>query len=474
MDYELIPIEPGDAGNSHILRGTIVDTRLDVKTYAVNVYGKDTWIVKADVNIDGYGLVEDIIIFYHCQYSEKAGRAVFSGLEKDPFDGDDSPYLAMEGSPFVKEDRVIVLNYGSAEVLSAADMKVVGYEDGLPRQCVFQFRITRDDGTVVGMDLLQPLDGISIYQEKPNNPGSYERVGEAHAYDAWEAAYWTQEGDTWHYDRGGPDWAVQFSYNTVTQIWTVPFHNWPNFKPKNNKDFFVFIHCLDSVRCMLSSVDNSNPEYVYKTTDFYDDERAVVSKFYEAKTPYYKETLVITRTPPSEGCSGAFPFCCINEGRCHTGTYGAKTLTIKSSIPYTVNFLTIDTPYGAYKGTWNVACSAKTKAECFAEAFVDTWFLKEWDFGLGAWVGEISIADQVTVVASNGDSSNNIVANPIASEQIVTPTAYVAETLVHSINATATGASYTLNTPCTDGIQTFVIPYELMKIAFNITASPDT
>lgn len=96
MSYETIPIEAKDAGTVHILAGTITDIGDGV----------------VDIIIDEYGSFEDVSVFYHCPGSESA-----------------------DGNPFSVDDRVIVVNYGDAETLSVFDMKVVGFEDGLPRIC---------------------------------------------------------------------------------------------------------------------------------------------------------------------------------------------------------------------------------------------------------------------------------------------------------------------------------------------------
>lgn len=268
MDYELIPIESGDAGKSHILRGTITDTReRDVHTHA---YGS-SWVVKASVDIDGYGIVEDVPVFYHCQYSEKAGLSV-----------------GTEGSPFVKGDRVLVVNSGDADDLIADSLKIVGYEDGLPRQCVFQFRITTEDDVVISESL---LSWIWIDQEIENNPGHYEIVGLIHGYhpvvDPEDAVYWTKEGDTWFYSREtSPGYIIECSYNTVTQIWTVPFLTWPGKTPKHGKDFWPSFLGLGGVTVQYATLHGDAPGYiVYREGTWYQEQYKIVSKFYEITIP---------------------------------------------------------------------------------------------------------------------------------------------------------------------------------------------
>ncbi|MBU2061640.1 MAG: hypothetical protein KKH44_07330 [Bacteroidetes bacterium] len=98
MSYETIEIESENASRVHILTGTIADI--------------DTENVTVDVNIDDYGSFADVPVFYHCEDSETA-----------------------DGMPFSEDDRVIIINSGNATTLSISNMKVVGFEDGLPRYC---------------------------------------------------------------------------------------------------------------------------------------------------------------------------------------------------------------------------------------------------------------------------------------------------------------------------------------------------
>ena len=465
MDYELIPIESEDAGKSHVLRGTIVDTRLDVKTYAVNVYGKDTWIIKADVNIDDYGLIEDIIIFYHCQYSEKAGRAVFLDLEEDPFEGDSSPYLAMEGSPFVKDDRVIVMNYGSADELSATDMKVVGYEDGLPRQCVFQFRITRDDGTVIDKDLLTL---IRIQQEIVGHPGHYQTLAYTTKYSAGDSN-WTQEGDTWHYKETGY-YIREFSYNTVTQIWTVPFMTGPYIIPKNNKDFWVEFTCEDSVTSMYVDPEIDPRGYVYKSSNFHQAEHSIASKFYEVKVPYYK---IVSQ----DRTSLPYPDYCTTQW-CWSSAGGFDNVIVKSSIPYTVRFkapqVTNQYPIGSYWGKWVDNCLFYSPdcvaCQAAADALGDRWCATD----------PIPIAidesPNVTVLCSNGVSSANLKANPIDSEQVITPPVNIVQTDTHTLNLSYNGSgSYTITRTCVGGETIdFPLTFRVFHLDIYISITPDS
>ena len=126
MTYKTIDINPVDAGRSHILVGSITEVGFcEVGEGFV-----------ADVDIDDYGAFSSIPIFYHCQNAE-------SQVEEE----------ATKGNPFVVGDRVLILNTGDAtEELSVDNMEVFGFEDGLPRYCGFQFKITRGDGTVITED----------------------------------------------------------------------------------------------------------------------------------------------------------------------------------------------------------------------------------------------------------------------------------------------------------------------------------
>lgn len=97
MTYETIEVEAEQSPTVHILTGTIT---------AVGSGSGNT----VDINIDGHGAVSDVGVFYHCPSSETA-----------------------DGMPFVVGDDALVVNYGSA--VAAENMKVVGFEDGLPRDC---------------------------------------------------------------------------------------------------------------------------------------------------------------------------------------------------------------------------------------------------------------------------------------------------------------------------------------------------
>jgi len=101
MSYETIEIESEDADKVHVLIGTVDE-----------IYSDDDVAWTADVDIDGYGLVTDVPAFYNCQ---DLGVAILM--------------------PFSKGDRVIIINSGNAISLSTENMKIIGFEDGLPMSC---------------------------------------------------------------------------------------------------------------------------------------------------------------------------------------------------------------------------------------------------------------------------------------------------------------------------------------------------
>lgn len=128
MAYETIPITVKDAGRVHMLTGIVTDT------------GDGT----ADVDIDNHGVVSDIPTFYHCPDSETA-----------------------DGSPFSVDDRVLVVNSGSG--VDVANMKVIGFEDGLPRECCFSDPFTEADFTWVASKA-KIGDALLSYITEPTGP----------------------------------------------------------------------------------------------------------------------------------------------------------------------------------------------------------------------------------------------------------------------------------------------------------------
>ena len=120
MSYETIPIEAKDATTVHVLVGTITDMDEEAGT--------------VDVDIDEHGSFSAIPVFYHCQHAETA-----------------------DGMPFIEDcnDRVVIVNSGDAINLSVADLKVVGFEDGLPRECPVETVLVKVSGQCFVWDIAQ-------------------------------------------------------------------------------------------------------------------------------------------------------------------------------------------------------------------------------------------------------------------------------------------------------------------------------
>lgn len=145
MAYETIEIEKKDAGIVHMLVGTVTDVDI-----ANN---------KVDVDIDNYGSFADIPVFYHCENSQTA-----------------------DGMPFLGGERVIIVNSGDAVTLSVVDMKVIGFEDGLPRTCPFYIDITINGKTPEYTKSLKIVDAndeehfASSSAEEPDKVGPFQNI----------------------------------------------------------------------------------------------------------------------------------------------------------------------------------------------------------------------------------------------------------------------------------------------------------
>jgi len=143
MTRETIEIESKDADRVHILVGTIVSTGDGV----------------AEVNVDDYGTYSDIPVFYHCPESEIA-----------------------DGRPFAIDDRVIIVNSGDVITLSVSDMKVVGFEDGLPRYCGYYVNVTINGVmptsplSVKVVDINDNKETASSSEENPGKAGPFTEV----------------------------------------------------------------------------------------------------------------------------------------------------------------------------------------------------------------------------------------------------------------------------------------------------------
>lgn len=111
-DYETIAVKKEDVKQSHILIGKIgkIGRKKD----------EEPDPGKADVDIEGKGLIKNVEIFYHCENSDKAKGTETLNI------------------PFREKDRVIVINHGDVANLNPDDMRIIGFKDGLPRYCTTQ------------------------------------------------------------------------------------------------------------------------------------------------------------------------------------------------------------------------------------------------------------------------------------------------------------------------------------------------
>ncbi|MDO9566616.1 MAG: hypothetical protein Q7J15_07750 [Candidatus Desulfaltia sp.] len=254
MTHETIPIETKDAGKVHILTGIVTDTGDGV----------------VDVNIDDYGVVSDIPVFYHCPESETAN-----------------------GMPFFINDRVIIVNSGSAVTPSTANMKVIGFEDGLLRECVFHFKITRGDGTII-TDSAE-LDGyFDIYNSS----------------EGWISS-------------------TLFTYNPATEYWTVTID--PADIDENG--YWVFIDCEDGIETQYP--------FRYKDDDQFNAADLIPFGTYEANIPYW-----ITKFFYVDIVLGSLVTCPnVSYDPAHMGSgyfvmapsrSWSKRYNVKSSVPYKV------------------------------------------------------------------------------------------------------------------------------------------
>jgi hypothetical protein len=226
MVHENISLTKAEGNISHVLIGTIM---------AIGSDAEDTpEIGTANVAIDSYELVENVPIFYHCEDSE----------------------IVSTKHPFVQNDKVLIVNYGSATSLSTENMKIVGYEDGLPRYCGWRFKLFRDDDTTIRdgagnitkasgilLDLFQ-LKYIILYGLYSGSldwwtalPGNY----------GWAAQYWTynEEDGIWYYDDTDPDypeWAWKGTYNPDTNWFTV---EQPDAQKSDDNLYWLSFECAE-------------------------------------------------------------------------------------------------------------------------------------------------------------------------------------------------------------------------------------
>jgi len=260
LSYETIPIEAKNASRTHVLTGTYVEAGAGDNT--------------ANVTVDIYGLLADIPIFYHCPDSETA-----------------------DGNPFAADDRVLVTNSGEGAV--AANMKVIGFEDGLPRNCGFQFKFTRGETT-----LITEADDLSLSISVYNS----DDVGVS---------------------------ITTPIYNQTTEFWEFNIADVGDFDPDG---YWIDYNCDDGLLTQYP--------FKYKEDDKDKTEDLIHVGTYEGDIPFWKVTEPVSITG-TLGCTGT--------GRGSTiwtnfiddlaqisgyvyidGDIYTKTLKVEASIPYQV------------------------------------------------------------------------------------------------------------------------------------------
>lgn len=260
MTYEVIEIESNDADRVHVLTGTIGEIYIDdsVRT--------------ADVTIDDYGVVNKIPIFYHCQDSE----------------------TATEGNPFIEGDEVIIVNSGDATTLSADNMKIIGFKDGLPRECGFQFKFTRGDGTLITED-----SGLLSYIQLYNSSNILLLVTEP-------------------------------VYNTETEYWEF---NLADLTDADKDGYWIDYKCEDGILTQYP--------YRYKSADKDQVEDLIPIGAYEDIIPYWKTEFSYVNIVP--GSLVTCPDAPYDPAHSGSGYFvmapllsWAKRYNVKSSVPYQV------------------------------------------------------------------------------------------------------------------------------------------
>lgn len=292
MIHEAIPIEAKNAGTVHMLAGTIGTIYIDdgVRT--------------ADVDIDDYGVVDKIPIFYNCPESE----------------------TATERNPFIEGDRALVVNSGDAVTLSVDDMKIVGFEDGLPRECGFQLKLTRGDGA-----LITEASGL---------------LGDINLRDS--------------------DWnwytITTPVYNTATGYWSF---NLANPGDGNPDGYLIWYNCIDGI--------NVQYPYRYKSAEQGSVDDQIKPGVYEDIIPYWK----IESTPFPDGNIDDIYKC-----QAYSGVSGlltdsnkilligheqsvSKSVIVYSSVPYKLTFHGIGKDgYGRWEGLHNGSSACATFDYC--------------------------------------------------------------------------------------------------------------
>lgn len=353
----------------------------------------------------------------------------------------------------------------------------VWHRRGDRRPGEFRFKIIRDDGTIITHTLMQYVStgGIRVYRQKKT--GGYETIGYAWGYypeeEPEDAAYWTYKNGVWYYERnfhpGDPYYAqdtFRFSYNTITQVWTVPFFDY--IKVRTGNTFYAQFECNNSaqVRYAHPAGDGS---LRYVTSDKFDEDTDYIRpKFYDVAVPYFKAVRTVVDSKPDEWptetyCRG------IAEGLyglCHAPKVVSITEEVFSSVPYTVG-------YGAYKHA-SVAyyghfyASEDVDHDC---ADVIEWAYDHWHYAepIGEEYFPIHRPDWVLANSSDGDANVNFHTNPILKDRIVTPVAYTVEVQTHYINLTYVGPDpYILSQPCKTGNVDFPLEYRVFRADFSL------
>ena len=270
----------------------------------------DAGVRTADVTIDGHGVVNKIPIFYHCQDFE----------------------TATEGNPFIENDEVIIVNFGDAVNLSADNMKIIGFKDGLLRKCGFQFKLTRGDGTLITEDS-ELLSYIQLYNSDDNLLLITTPI-----------------------------------YNTETEYWEF------NLADSGDTDldgYWVDFLCEDGI--------STQYPYRYKNADKDKDADLIKAGTYEDIIPYW--VVEGTGIPGYVGCSGDALIVDLVEGVARNGSYAflntatyTKKTNVKTSIPYKITWKTRDRnprTKRAYE-TWQISSITYQFGVCWdGEAWVD-------------------------------------------------------------------------------------------------------
>ena len=337
----------------------------------------------------------------------------------------------------------------------------------------FQFRITRDDGTIIDHTLLT-FEGIWIRQDKDSFPW-FQGIGGAHGYlpedHPEDMPYWTKEGDVWYYYRETSYLIKEFSYNTVTEIWTVPFYVFKtvDVKPKRGKKFWVLFDCEDSVRCMYVKSPKDDPEYIYQTDDsFATTNDYVRPDFYEVRVPYYKIISMVRNPVPEEDPLNLCSWVEWPPTYCYPETGGYLIYTVHSSIQYIIYYELYSATRANVWGKYMDSCSGLSCEECLiaGDASEERWLSAD---PPGSIVG---IGIDVSGTTTHGDSSGNIETNPIDTQYTITPIPYTVEEGVYQVTITPNSLIYDLIIGCPGGEVTFELDVKIARSNYEVWSEP--